>query len=153
YVRMERCTPKEEYAETVKKKNSIRRYEIARSDVYMVKCIFTWREEEKIVRYLYLPFVQDGGLIYILGALYAISPLLTDNAISAGLNNLFVPLTCTKLTFERTIHHFLLNGERASEYIVWSNIYKRKAESIRNQGRPSLRAYSTLAHYLFCKYG
>ncbi len=152
YHRMEHCTPKEEFAETVKKKNNKRTYETARTSVYMVKLVFSWRNEV-INRYMYLPYVHDGGLIYILGALYSISAVLNDTPISVGLNDIFIPLTCAKLTFERSIHHYYVNNTLASEFVIWSKIYHRDAESVKNQGRPTIRANSSLTHYLFCKYG
>ena len=152
YHRMEHCTPNEEYAETVKKKNNKRTYETARSDVYMVKLIFSWRKEV-IVRFMYLPYVRDGGLIYILGALYSISAVLNDTPISVGLNDIFIPLTCAKNTYERTIHHYYINNDLASEFVIWSNFYLKDVEMMKSRGRPTIKANSCLAHYLFAKYG
>lgn len=151
YLGMEHCTPEKEFHETLRRKNNKRFYEIARSDIYMVRCIYEWKTE-KIHRHLYLIYPRDAGLVSLLGATFSISGVLNDNCISVGLNDIFVPLTCTKLTFERLIHHFYLNGTLASEFVVWSTIYRVSA-AIRAQGKPTIKANSTLAHYLFCKYG
>lgn len=152
YLGSQRCTPAEQYAEIIRKRNSRRYYEIAHSDIYMMKYLFEF-EGEEIKRYLFLPYVKDGGLITLRGSTFAISPVLTDKAISVGDNSIFIPLTMAKLKFERSIQHFYKDGQRETVYVVWSSLYNRSAKSLRTEGRPKIRAHTTLMHYLFCKVG
>lgn len=153
YHGLERCSPTDAYNDITRKKNNRRTYEIAESNVYMVKLMFSFGKEKLPPRYMYLPYVNSGGLMKIRGSLYAISPVIRDTAISNATNSLFLPLTRTKLTFERTIQHFYINGKQINEYVIWSTIYVRSQASVKNQGKPTMRARSTLPHYLFCKYG
>lgn len=153
YDGMFHCTPEETYAEITRTKNSKRMFEIARSDIYLVKLFFSWEGQRLKPRYLFLPFATRGGLIRLRGALFAICQVLTDKAISEGSNTLFIPLTKAKLTFERLVQNIYVNGSRESIYVIWSKIYSRSKKSLENQGRPTMYVHATLAHYLFCRYG
>lgn len=153
YRGFERCTPEEEYAFATAKRNNKQSFELAKSDVYLVKYYFDYFGEEIKPRYLYLPYVRDCGMITILGSNFQISPVLADKAISVGIDNIFVPLNRDKLTFKRLVHHLSVNGVRTNAYVVWSAIYhsKRTARGLRQ--RKTVDACSTNVHYLFCKYG
>ena len=152
YVGYRRCTPQEEYAEVTRRLGTQSTFELARSDLYLVKYIFTYNGEELEPVFLYLPFVTDAGLITIRGSTFSISPVLADKAISVGPDNIFIPLNRDKLTFERQIQHFFRNGERETVYVVWSQIYHLKGNK-RPTGKSVVRGKTTLAHYLFAKYG
>lgn len=153
YIDYERCTPQEEYNEVTRKRNNRRSFDLSRSDVYMVRYHFSFDGEELFPLFLYLPFVSDGGLIRLRGSLYSISPVLADKAISVGQNSLFIPLTRDKLTFKRLIQHYYVNGKQENTYVIWSTVYHRSERSLRNAGKPTIKMESSLAHYLFCKYG
>lgn len=159
YVRYERCKPGEEYAQVTAKRNNRQTYELAKSDVYLVKYYFEFtgpdgRTEELKPRFLYLPYVSDSGLITILGSTFSISPILADPAISVGVDNIFIPLNRDKLTFKRLIHHFVMDGVRETSYVVWSSIYHPPART-RNSPtkRRTIDVNSTIMHYMLCKYG
>jgi hypothetical protein len=164
YDGMFSCLPEETYAEITRKKNSKRMYEITRSDTYMVKLMFSWQGERMTPRNIFLPFVTRGGLMRLRGALFAVSHVFADRAVSVGANSLFIPLTKAKLTLERLVQNVYVNqsgseqgvnvnGLRESVYVIWSQIYHRSKKSLKNQGKPTINANTTLAHYLFCKYG
>lgn len=154
YEGYKRCTPHEEYMEVTRKRNSKRTYEMAVSNVYLVKYMFSYNGE-MLPRpcYMYLPYVTDGGLIKLRGSTFSIAPVIADLAISTGVDNLFIPLNKDKLTFERLNHHFYANDERHTESVVWSTIYHRSAKTPRSGGKPTVQAQPTLVHYLLCKYG
>ena len=157
YEYPQRCTPKEAYAFATRngsKNNSNKRsFELAESNIYLMKYYFSFNGEMLPPKYLYLPYVTDGGMISIRGARFCISPVLTDKAISVGPDSLFIPLTRAKLTFNRILHHFIINGMTTSAYIVYSTVYNRSQKNIRLNGKPTVQANHTLMHYLFCKYG
>lgn len=150
-----RCTPTEEYnVITAKRNNKGKSIEITRSDLYLVKYIFSYQGEELKPQYLYMPFVSNGGMIKILGSTFNISPVLADRAISVGVDSIFIPLNRDKLTFKRLIHHMLVDGVRETTYVVWSNIHhpsKRRGRDMLVRKQVDMNA--TPVHYLFCKYG
>lgn len=153
YDGMSQCTPEETYKEITRRKNNKQQYEIAPSDIYMVKLHFSWQGKKLFPRNIFLPFVRSGGLMYLRGALFAVNVVLADKSISVGANNLFIPIDKDKITFERLVQNIYINGVRDSVYVVWAKIYKRSAKSLKAQGKLLMKANSTMAHYLFAKYG
>lgn len=149
YCGMYRCTPTEEYAEVTAKRNTRHSFEIARSDVYLVRFKFEYHGHP-IVRYVYMPYVRDAGLISVRGKIFGISPIMADKTMSVGVNSIFVLLNLAKLNFNRQIQHFYKDGARETVYVVWSEIYR---DSKKPAVLPDVRGNTTLIHYLFCKYG
>lgn len=158
YQGCKRITPYEEYDQTKKKQGKNKKYvfDLARSDLYMIKVMFDFldpkdNQVKRIDRYLYLPYVRDAGAITLSAANYYISPVLADKVISIGINNIFVRPLCDKLTFERLMQTVVIDGVRESIDIPWSAIYHKNAKA--RALKPKVRVNTTIAHYLFCKYG
>jgi hypothetical protein len=160
-----RCNPMEEFREATKKhnqksaKNSQRsQFDIAKSFVYMMKYTHEWTPPGSTVttelkpRYLYLPWVEDGGFIRISDSLYTISPVLADRVISVMRKTIFVRLIKTRFNINRISQHFRIDDIETFAHVVWSKIHQKKV--VRDKNDPeNVIAESTLAHYLFCKYG
>jgi hypothetical protein len=146
-----RCTPVEEYAQSTKKKGNRYVFDVARSDVFLMKYGFSYMGKPLPPKYLFLPFVSDAGIIYLGGSRFVISPILTDRVISIGLNSIFIRLLKARLTFNRSPQHYLINGVRDSVQVAWSELYNDKKTT--NSPKPTVKANCTLVHYLFCKYG
>lgn len=151
YIGCERCSPHEEFIETTRPRNNKRTMDIAKSDLYLMKYFFRYKGVDLPPRYLYLPFVGEAGTIYLGGSRFLISPVLTDKVISPGPNNVFVRLLRDKVTFERTMHSMVVNGVRDHVQVIWSGIYRKSKES--KKVVATTKANTTLAHYLFAKYG
>lgn len=155
YAGCQRCTPEEEYLESVKhngsKRGGIKRskktHETARSDIYLMKYFFKFNGELLDPRYIYLPYVSQAGSLYISGSRFTISPVIQDRVFSIGPNNIFVRFVRDKITFERTLCAYMANGVRETEQMVHSRIHNEKSVN------PTVRAVSSMTHYLFCKYG
>lgn len=154
-----RCTPEEEAREVMERANRSKRasrtritLERSHSDVYLVKYFFTYFGEPVEDQHLYMPIVHEGGLITIRGSTYTISPTLADNALSVGVNTIFIQMSCGKLTFERRIHNFYKDEERETVYVVSSQIHNRKEKKGEEQ-RFKVGAAHTLINYLFCRFG
>lgn len=151
YKGCQRCTPQEEFDENTKAKNNKRLYDVAKSDIYMMKYLFEYQGVMLPPRYLYLPFVSDAGTIMLGGSRFNISPILSDRVISVGVDNIFVRLLRDRLTFERMQQHYMENNRRVDAQVAWSLIYHKNAKQ---KKQPlALKANCTLVHYLFCKYG
>lgn len=168
YVDYERCLPTEEYREDARKRSptkTTRRvetklkkapkaaFDVARSDVFLVKYFFRYEGEDLPPRYLYLPFVPEGkgGLCSIAGSRFAISPVLQDIVISPDDNSVFAQLLCIKLIFRRLDYVFQVDGAHRSIQVVWSNIYNKTNDM--KKLVPTIKMETCLAHYLFCKFG
>lgn len=158
YQGCKRITPYEEYDQTKKKQGKNKKYvfDLARSDLYMIKVMFDFLDPKdnkikRIDRYLYMPNVGEAGSITLSAASYYISPVLADKVISIGMNNIFVRLLCDRLTFERLSQTIVINGIRESIQVPWAAIYHKNAKA--RALRPKVKANTTIAHYLFCRYG
>ena len=153
YVRCERTTPIDEFNFKTSKKGQKRVYEYASSDVYLMRYIFSFNDEELDPGYMFLPWVRPGGIIRIVGSNFQISPVLADKAISVDEDSIFIPLNRDKLTFRRLTHNYVIDGERVMCNVIWSNIYHVSKKNRLLSSRRIVYANATLGHYLFCKYG
>lgn len=157
YLGLRRVNPYEEYDQTKKKQGKNKRpvFDLARSDLYMVKVRFnlidTKGESHDINRYLYLPYVGDAGQITLSAAKFFIAPVLSDKTISIGINNIFVRLLCDKLIFERLTHYIVINEVRTPIQVPWSLIYHKNAKT--RSLKSKVKAQTLTAHYLFAKFG
>lgn len=156
YCGFRRCTPQEEYKELTRRKTqshdqkSRSVYNLARSDTYLVAYIFKF-ENEEIVRYIALPFLNQYGNIHISGVRFIISPVLCDKIISIGVNDIFVKLNLSKIIFKSDPHYYIANENREMVQVVHSDIYHR---SKKNRDLPrNILASTTMMHYLLCRYG
>ena len=151
YVNCTRCTPQEEFEENTKQKNNKRVFDVARSDIYMMKYMFSYKGVPLKPRYMYLPFVSDAGTITLGGSRFNISPILSDRVVSVGVSNIFVRLLRDRLTFERMTQHYMEDGKRESVQVAWALIYHKNAKM--KKMPTTVKANCSLMHYLFCKYG
>ncbi len=157
YIRGEVCTPEEEFREIADApKNGARgkragrgKLELARSDVYLMKYRFSWEGVELPPRYLFLPFVGQAGLMHLRGPRYCVSPVLADLAFSpAKGNGIFTHFTRDKITINRSPFTYICDNRAVSTFVVWSAIHTLANDQSKRRG-----VTSTLAHYLFSKYG
>lgn len=160
YLGFSHTTPMEEFNEQKRRPSSNRgnkrQYDIARSDVYMVKFHFRWQPpgqppEDLPPRYISLPFVGEAGTIYISGSRFVISPIMADRVISVGESDVFVRLLRAKLTFKRMGHHYRINGQIETVNVVWSEIHNGRSKTKGTSGAG--KAKTTMMHYLLGKYG
>lgn len=151
YINCVRATPYEEFQEATRKKGPKRTFDTARSDIYMMRYNFAWNGVKMEPRYMYLPFVSDAGSITISGSRFNVSPILSDRVISVGVTNIFVRLLRDRLTFERDSWHYMVDGKRETVQVSWAEIYHKNSKM--RKLKPTVKAFCTLTHYLFCKYG
>ncbi len=147
-----RCTPIEEYRESTRAKNNRRSFNIAHSDVYMVKYMFSFNGELIPERYIFLPYVHEGGLMSLSGTKYHISPVLSDKVISPGFDNIFVRLLRDRIIFKRKYHSIIVDGKKETSHLIWSNLYRNKSAKERKVP-DTTKADTCAAHYLFGKFG
>ncbi len=150
---IERCTPQEEVEVIAKKRSGKRIIDIAKNSVYMVKIKFTYFGEMLIPVYLFLPYVEDAGLMFIRGSHYMVLPTLADTVISIETDNILVALLCAKLKFERLNYTFLMQGIPIAKTIVHSEIHNEIKRRSKNSPASVNGRKSIVLHYLFAKYG
>lgn len=144
-----RCTPEEEYEQASKPRfTSSCAYEIAPSTVYLQMYRFTFEGKPLSDRYLWLPYSEQAGLVKLKGPTYSVSPVLTDPVLEVTKSGLFMPVTRDRVAFSRFDYSFGENNRTRTSCITYSNIHKVAKAFAKRQG-----IRSTLAHYLFCKYG
>ena len=151
YVGCERCTPLEEFAEVTKQRNSKRVFDIARSDLYLMRYNFKYNGVDIKPRYIFLPYVGAGGSLVLSGTRYVLSPVLTDKVISIGIKEVFVRLLRAKLRFHRTAHNLFIDGVRETVQVVWSEVYNKNQQMLKMKS--PVKAETIMMHYLLCKYG
>lgn len=156
YDGMERCTPHEEFYEATKTRSNKRIFDLADSDLYLIKLKFSFEDEtgkkEAIPdRFLYLPYVNEAGIFRISGSMYHITGVLSDRVISPGANNIFVRLIRDRLIFRHTGHSVMIDNRRETFNVVWSGIYRKNQKDRSYQ--TTTKAMSCVAHYLFAHYG
>lgn len=154
YVRGERCDPQAEFNEQTRKRQnkagkqgSRRSYDISPSNLFMVEYMFSYYGQPLDSRFIFLPYVGDGGTIVISGSSWVISPVLIDPVISVGLSTVFVQLNKTRFIFKRMPHRVMLDGVEETVQVVWAKVHQG------NRTHKTSRAVTTMMHYLLCKYG
>jgi hypothetical protein len=152
YLGYEVCTPQEEYNMVTKVRNNERTFDLAKSDLYTVRYKFNFEGKRIPDRFIYIPYVDDGGIIHLNGTRYHVTPVLSDKVISPSHDNIFVRLLRDKIIFRVCYQTIVVNGESKPCNVVWSRIYRRKATS-KNKVPNTTEAVTTVAHYLFAKYG
>lgn len=155
YHGFDRCTTQEEFDFTTRPKNTRRTFELAQSDIYLIRIKLRYRVGEVVNQlpdvYMWLPFESPGGLIHIGGPLFQLIPVVSDKVISPEEKHLFVRLEQYKMKFYcDESYTIVVNNDRVFGKVSWSNIYKQKAGK---KKMTSSRANSTLVHYLLARMG
>ena len=127
-------------------------YEYARSNIYLMKCLFRYKGELINPQYIGLPFLTEGGLMKITGSNYSVAPLLSDVAVSVTSSEIYVPVTRDKLKFYRSTHAIRFNGLTTIGYVIWSNLYKDSRRSTSNASK-TVVLNTAVVHYLLAKFG
>lgn len=173
YTGSERCTPIEEYnvgtklnkgkrpvrkkGKNVATKSAQRTYDIARSDMYMIKLNFEFNGVKFPPKYLYLPIALDGGLIHVNDNIWGMFPVLADEIFSVGIEEVFTPvMSRAKVTFYRDVHSIVVDGVRQYAKVVYSPLHNNAARKKQGAVSGSIRlgsVHTSLVHYLMCKYG
>ena len=127
-------------------------YEYARSNIYLMKCLFRYKGELVAPQYIGLPFVTDGALMKITGSTYSVAPQLADIAVSVTSSEIFVPVTRDKLKYHRNTHPIRFNGMTTIGNVVWSNLYRDSKRDTSNMNK-TVVMNTAVVHYLLAKFG
>lgn len=156
YAGYRKCTVQEEINFLTQKRSSKHNLELAQSDVFLVNFIFKWGDEELPPKPIMIPFLSKGGTMYARGKRFCAFPVLADETISVAKDDIFVPFLSAKVTFKRMQYWFRLDGLQRTEYLVYSKIHNHdpgKQPRRSTRANLSVKCASTIAHYLFGKFG
>lgn len=156
YLGCERCTPQEEFYEHTKPRSGKRSVNTGDSYIYSMKYYFEFIElSGEIVKLpainQYIPFVGEGGTIFLGGSRYFIHPVLSNKVISATSKGIFVNLLRDSINFNRIDHLFYVNDALEQGHIVLTPLYRRS--NAKSKIPPTTRARTTAIHYLLAKHG
>lgn len=127
YVGYRTLSPEEEYATILGGANIGKKkmpYDFGRSDVRMIKLLFNFNDEPLIPRNLYLPFVDENGIMHISDTKYSCIPVLSDTIVSPTSKDVFARLLRDKVTFKREIRNVLFNGRVMSAELIYYDLYR-----------------------------
>lgn len=147
------CSPVEQFEKVTREYNSRRKANIARYDTYLVSLNFSYENESLRPAHILLPYVTDGGLCHLNGALYNFSPVLTDVGYSVIQGSIFIPFKRTRLTFHSLDYHYLTDDSRDIGLIIWSMIHLKMKEVGNRDVNKRRLIKSSLAHYFFAQFG
>lgn len=149
YKGYERMTPDEEFTNLIISNNNKVTYDIATSDLYVIKYIFEYMGEE-IIKPIYLPYCTKGNILRISNTKYHILPILSDRVISPSYNEVFVRLLKAKLTFKYITRNFIINGEKKPENVIYVEIVNTNSIGLKDCLGKQVPAVTL---YLLGKYG
>jgi len=149
YKGYRKMLPFEEYSLKANK-NSRDVHDLAGSSVVMYELHFEYDGEVIPRKYLYMPFVTDGGIMEISGTKYAITPVLTDTVISPSNNEIFVRLLKTKQFFKNVVRNVVKNDD----IIVGEVVYSDTIAALDSEKKNMLgKVVTPAALFIFGKYG
>lgn len=150
FLRIENCQPDEEFMELTKPRNNKRTFDLAKSNVYMVKYISELSDKLLPPQYFSVLYHERGAEFHIGGTLYHNIPVLSDKVISPGADSVFLRLWRDKITIRRKLHTLCINGRRENVNFAWATLYRKHSDQ---KVPATTRAVTSLAHYLLAKYG
>ena len=149
YLGYRRLTPEEELARNLSNDINISGYDLARSDIYPVEYIFEFAGEE-IRKIIYLPYAEDGNLMYISNTRYSVTPVLTDTVISPSEDKVFLRLLKDKITIRSLPRHFILNDNIVIGQVIHGSTCRHYIDQLRDRIG---KAVVSIAAYVLGKYG
>ena len=144
YLGWERMSPKEEI-EHMKSGKYV--YDMADSNVYIVKFIFRINKTDILEKPLYLIYADQGNITKMSGTRYVCSYIISDRSLSPSISGLFLKLQISKLNFTLVYKTILKNNEKINVDIKHSKILLLNI--VDKLGKPITPSFL----YLLCKYG
>lgn len=154
YENPEVCTPEKafEVFNTIYKGDKKYIFDFARNDFYLAQLNFNY-DGVRFPIYLYMPFTDDSGMIYIRDKPFYIKPVMADPLISVGADGLFLPLNQTKMTTRARSHFIYKEGRLLQVKVHETTIHHTLRDVQAKDNKEAKMRITCNAHYLFCKYG
>ena len=147
YLYGSRCTPYEEFKVVTEPTNPIKIFEMGKSDIYLMKYVFSFNGVELKPRYIFLPFLRPGNLWFARDARYMLTPVISGKVFNIENGNIYMPLQKFKMGFFKTPTACMLNEKVIQGSSVCSHLFIIKKPAMRSNLQP------TLMHYILAEYG
>lgn len=149
YLGYEEVSPKEEIKYLFNKTSKVI-HDIAENDIYLVKFLFRYGNEEDIREYyFYVPYLHKGNIIRLSGNKFLVMPVLSDKVISIGDKIIFINILTAKYNFTRTYFSVVVNGIFRRVPIINTELYKNQVKKLED----TTKANPTIMHYMLANYG
>ena len=157
------CTPLEQYTFEIRTQeplsgvrsptsfNKRKDYELAQSDLFLVKWYLAYNGVMLKPIYLYVPFCSAGGLITVSSVVNVNSPVLADQVLSVSTSDIFFRVKKAKITITGLPGLVVMDGERMKSTNACADIYKKAAKS--KVVKKSTTSKPLLLHYVLAKFG
>lgn len=155
YDGFRRMRPQEVYRYFSQKRNTdaSRKWDFARTDVYMVEYSFSYKGQPLGPYHLFLPFTDSCGITYILDKPFYNKPVVKDSVLQVINNQIFLQFISTPCTFDRLYYMILKNDVFETVSIYHSCTHNVLRAVQRKKNKSSVARITLNAHYLFIKYG
>lgn len=154
YIGCKQCTP-----ETTHKlfKHDFRNdkkyiHDFARNDFYLAELTLEYQGQPFNI-HVFIPYVSDGGVIYIRGRPFHIMPVLADPLLSINGEELFLPLNQTPMS-TRPKNHFVYKDDKLTPVKIFETTMHHTLREIQSKSNQLARLrITTNAHYILCQEG
>lgn len=153
YLGYKEVSPKDEIKFIFNKTSKVV-HDIAENDIYLVKFMFQYGDEETIrEHYFYLPYLNKGNIIHLSGNKFLVMPVLSDKVVSIGDKIIFINILTAKYSFTRSYFGVIIenNGHRVPHRvpIINTELYKNQVKKLED----TTKANTTVMHYMLANYG
>lgn len=155
YLGSRRMRPKEVYQYFANRKtvDNSRKWDFARTDVYLMELRFEYNGQLLGPYHIFLPFTDDVGITNIIGKPFYNKPVVKDSVLQVTNGQIFLQFISAPCTFNRLYYMVLRNDdwENVTIYHGCSHNVLRAVQ--REKNKFSAARIALNAHYLFIKYG
>ncbi len=155
YLGSRRMRPNEVYQYFANRKtvDNSRKWDFARTDVYMMEYRLEYEGQLLGPYHLFLSFTDDVGVTHIIGKPFYNKPIVKDSVLQVTNGQIFLQFISTPCTFNRLYYMVLRNDdwENVTLYHGCSHNVLRAVQKEKNKFSQARIALN--AHYLFIKYG
>lgn len=149
YLGYKEVSPKDEIKFLFNKSSKVV-HDIAENDIYLVKFMFQYGDEEEVREYFfYLPYMSRGNILHLSGNKFLVMPVLSDKVISIGDKIIFINILTAKYNFTRTYFSVIIDGNYHRVPIVNTELYKNQVKKLED----TTKANTTVMHYLLANFG
>lgn len=150
-----RMRPQEVYRYFSQRKSvdNSRKWDFARTDVYMMEYNLDYKGQTIGPYHIFLPYSDEIGITNIIGKPFYNKPVVKDSVLQVTNNQIFLQFISTPCTFNRLYYMVLKNDDWESVSIYHGCSHNVLRQVQRKKNKASAARIALNAHYLFIKYG
>lgn len=154
YIGHRRMRPQEVYKYFSEKKNDKnKRWDFARTDVYLVEYNFAFNGQPLPPYHIFLPFCDSNAVTHINGKQFYNKPVVRDSVLQVTNGQIFLQFLSTPCTFSR-LYYMMFKNDSWESISIYHGCFHNVLRTVQQKKNKSNSARITLnAHYLFTKYG